>query len=39
MAPVSIVVAVQVHMVAVHVGANAMLYIHKSLNEACSSPD
>ena len=35
---VSVVVAVQVHMVAVHVGNNAVLHVYKFFNGACSSP-
>ena len=36
--PGSVVVAVQVHMVAVHVGDNVVLHVHKSVNGPCSSP-
>ena len=36
--PVSMVGAVQVHMVAVHVGDNVVLHIHKSINGPYSSP-
>ena len=39
MVPVSMVVVVQVHMVAVYVGENAVLHVCKSVNWACSSPD
>ena len=35
---VSIVVAVQVHMVSVHLGDNVVLYIYKSTNGPCSNP-
>ena len=36
--PGSVVVAVQVHMVAVHRGDNVVLHVHKSINGPCSSP-
>ena len=36
--PVSVVVAVQVHMVAVQVGDNVVLHVHKSIDGLCSSP-
>ena len=36
--PGSVVVAVQVHMVAVHMGDNVVLHVYKSINGPCSSP-
>ena len=36
--PGPVVVAVQVHMVAVHVGDNIVLHVHKSVDVPCSSP-
>ena len=35
---ISVVVTMQVHMVAVHVGNNAVLFVYKFINEACNSP-
>ena len=37
-APVSVVVAVQMHMGAVHVGDNVVLHVHKSIDGPYSSP-
>ena len=36
--PGSVVVAVQVHMVAVHVGDNVVLYAQKPFDGPCNSP-
>ena len=36
--PASVVVAMQVNIVAVHMGNNALLHIYKAIYGACSSP-